>query len=80
MQLRGSWLPKKDNGSTGFYFSEVIGNAGVVALATVYYPGSQSASEAWERYCMGLGNDMISNLVTEFWPDIKRRLPFHHRQ
>ena len=27
---------------------------------------------------MALGNDAISNLLTEFWPDIKRRLRFGH--
>jgi hypothetical protein len=26
---------------------------------------------------MALGNDMVSKLLTEFWPDIKRRLPSH---
>ncbi len=74
------FVAKKDDGHTGFYFSEVAGNAGVVALTTVYYPDSQSASEAFERYSMVLGNDMMSNLLTEFWPDIKRRLRLLHHQ
>jgi hypothetical protein len=26
---------------------------------------------------MTLGNDAINNLLTEFWPDIKRHLHFH---
>jgi len=60
--------------------AEVVGNMGVVAVTTLYYPDSQSASEAAERYAMALGNDAISNLLTEFWPDIKRRLPsLHHK-
>ena len=71
-------IVQKDDGSTGFAIAEVAGNAGVVALTTAYYPESRSASEAMERFGMALGNDMISNLLTEFWPDIKRRLPFHH--
>ena len=36
-------------------------------------------TEAAERFGMALGNDAISNLMTEFWPDIKRRLRFGHR-
>jgi hypothetical protein len=29
---------------------------------------------------MQLGNDAISNILTEFWPDIKHRLrPLQHR-
>jgi hypothetical protein len=26
---------------------------------------------------MQLGNDILSNLLNEFWPDVKRHLPFH---
>jgi hypothetical protein len=52
---------------------------GVTALGTLYYPDSRTVSEGVERYGMALGNDMISNLLTEFWPDIRRRLPFHRR-
>lgn len=73
-------VTKKDDGRSAFSVSEVMGNAGVVALTTVYYPDSQTASEAFERYSMALGNDMISNLLTEFWPDIKRRLRLLHHQ
>lgn len=71
------FLTKRDSGKTGFNVSEVAGNAGVEALATIYYPENRSAGESLERYGMLLGNDMISNVLTEFWPDIKRRLPFH---
>ena len=73
-------VTKKDDGRDGFFISEVIGNMGVVALTTVYYPDSQTASEAFERYSMALGNDVISNLLTEFWPDIRRRIPFLHHK
>jgi hypothetical protein len=73
-------ITRKDNGSSGFNISEIVGNAGVVAVTTSYYPDSRSAGEAAERYGMALGNDAISNLLTEFWPDIKRHLHFrpHH--
>lgn len=73
------FITRKDDGRTGFYLSEILGNAGVTALTTVYYPDSRSAPEGLERYSMALGNDMIANLLTEFWPDIKRRLPFRGR-
>ena len=73
------FVTRKDDGRNGFNISEVVGNAGVVAIATSYYENNRSAPAALERYSMALGNDAISNLLTEFWPDIKRRLPFHHR-
>lgn len=72
-------IAQKDDGRHGFNFSELVGNAGVVAATSFYYPASQSPSEGFERLAMSLGNDMISNMLTEFWPDIKRHLPFQHR-
>lgn len=72
-------ITKKDDGSDGFYYSEIVGNLGVTAIGMTYYPDNRSAGEAIERYSMALGNDVISNLLTEFWPDIKRRLPLLHR-
>jgi hypothetical protein len=74
------FVVRLDNGGTRFNISEVVGNIGVVAVSTFYYPNSQSAGEAAERYGMALGNDAISNLLTEFWPDVKRRLPFLRRK
>jgi hypothetical protein len=71
------FVTRKDDGRNAFNISEVAGNAGVVALTTVYYADSRTASESFERFSMALGNDMVSNLLTEFWPDIKRRVPFH---
>ena len=69
-------IAQKDDGGKRFNYSELAGNAAVVALTTSYYPDSRSASEAAERLALSLGNDVISNLLTEFWPDIRRHLPF----
>ena len=71
------FVTKLDNGKSRVYLSELVGNAVVIAITTSYYPDSRSAPEALERYGLTLGNDALSNLLTEFWPDIKRRLPFH---
>jgi len=46
---------------------------GIDAITTWYYPDSQSASKDLERFGMQLGNNAISNILTEFWPDIKHR-------
>lgn len=74
------FIVRLDNGGSRFNISEVVGNMGVIAVSTFYYPNSQSAAEAAERYGMAVGNDAISNLLTEFWPDLKRRLSFLHRK
>jgi hypothetical protein len=69
-------ITRSDNGGSRLFVSELAGNAGVVAITTAYYPTQRTAGEAFERYSQQLGNDAISNILTEFWPDIKRRL-FH---
>jgi hypothetical protein len=65
-----------DNGRARFFVSEVAGNAAVVAATSLYYPNSQSAAEGAKRYTMQLGNDAVSNILSEFWPDIRIRLRF----
>lgn len=74
------FVTKRDDGSTGFYISEIVGNVAVTAIGNLYYPDSRSFPASAERYGMSLGNDMISNLLTEFWPDIKRKVPFLHKR
>ena len=74
------FVTKRDDGSAGFNLSEIIGNMGVTAFGTIYYTDQRNASESFERYAMSLGNDMISNMLTEFWPDIKRKIPFLHKK
>ncbi len=69
-------VTRTDSGKNRFNISEVAGNAGIVALTTVYYPDSRTAGEGAERFGMQLGNDVISNLMTEFWPDIKHYLRY----
>ncbi len=73
-------VTRKDSGRYGFNISEVIGNVGVVALTSLYYSDSQTAIGGLERYGMQLGNDTISNMITEFWPDVKRNIPFLHKK
>ncbi len=74
------FVTRKDDGHNGFNISEIAGNAGFVALATLYYTDMRSASEGIERYGLQLGNDVVTNLLTEFWPDIKHRLRFPRRR
>ena len=68
------FVTRKDDGSTGLYYSELVGNIGVDAITTWYYPNSRSIPLNAERYALQLGNDAVSNILTEYWPDIKQRL------
>jgi len=73
------FITKGDDGQNHLFKSELFGNVGVVAISSLYYPNSGALGQMSEHYGMQLGNDVISNILTEFWPDIKHRLRFVQR-
>jgi hypothetical protein len=68
---------KTDSGKPDFNYSEVVGNGLVAALANAYYPDNRTAHDTVERLGTQIGTDAISNVLKEFWPDIKKK--FFHR-
>ncbi len=70
-------VTRTDSGNARFNFSEVVGNCAATAISNAYNPDTRDASENLEKLGMQLGTDAISNVLKEFWPDVKRRL--HHR-
>jgi len=65
-----------DAGGVRFNFSEVVGNSVAVAVSNAYYPDSRTASLNLKKLSLQIGTDGVSNVLKEFWPDIKRKL--HH--
>jgi hypothetical protein len=70
-------VTRTDAGGTQFNFSEIAGNAAAVAISNAYNPDTRNAGENLEKLGLQLGTDAISNVLKEFWPDVKRKL--HHR-
>ncbi len=66
----------KDSGGTRFNYSEWLGNASAVAISNAYYPDSRTAAENGTKLLMQVGTDAVSQVLKEFWPDIKRKM-FH---
>ena len=64
----------KDSGGRRFNYSEWLGNAGAVAISNAYYPDSRMASENATKLLTLVGTDAVSQVLKEFWPDIKRKL------
>jgi hypothetical protein len=62
-----------DSGGTRFNYSEVLGNAFTAGLANAYYPGERKLSDNLGRFSMQLGTDAISQVLKEFWPDIRKK-------
>ena len=68
-----------DTGSLRFNYSEVLGNAAAVAISNSYYPDNRNVSSNVEKLGQQIGIDAISQVLKEFWPDVKRRLFQRHR-
>jgi hypothetical protein len=70
------FVTKTDSGGSRFNFSEALGNATAVAISNSYYPDNRDAGDAVEKLGMQIGVDAVSQVLKEFWPDIKHKL-FH---
>jgi len=67
-----------DSGKKTFNFSEWGGNAVGVAISNAYYPDSRTASDNVQKLLIACGTDAFSNVLKEFWPDVKQWL--HNRK
>jgi hypothetical protein len=70
-------VTKTDSGGTRFNFSEFLGNGVMAGIGNLYYPSSRGFPDTFERLGLQVGADSLSNVLKEFWPDIKRHL--HHQ-
>lgn len=65
-------VTRTDSGGTRFNFSEVIGNGVMASLGNAYYPANRGFTDTMERMGMQVGTDALSNVLKEFWPDVKK--------
>jgi hypothetical protein len=64
-----------DSGGRSFCFENVLGAFSSGALSNVYYPSSDRGfGLTMSRSSIALGYGSLGGLVTEFWPDIHRKL------
>jgi hypothetical protein len=66
-----------DSGRTQFNYSEIVGNSTAVAISMAYYPDGRNASNAVVKLGSQIGVDMTSNVLKEFWPDLRRKFGGH---
>jgi hypothetical protein len=67
-------ISRTDSGGRSFNFSEWGGNSIAVAISNAYYPDTRTASNNAQRLLVACGTDAFSNILKEFWPDVKKRL------
>jgi hypothetical protein len=69
------FITRTDSGRNQFNYSEFLGSATSLAISNAYYPDGRSLGNNMSRYSVQLGFDAASNVLKEFWPDLKRKLP-----
>jgi hypothetical protein len=73
--LRGVMAARNDNGKWAFNYSEWVGNAAAVAISNLYYPDdTRDALDNTEKLLVQVATDAFSNVLKEFWPDIKQKM------
>ena len=70
-------VTRTDSGRSRFNFSEWLGNGTVAAIGNLYYRDERGFGSTMQRTLTQVGTDAISNVLKEFWPDVKRHL---HKQ
>ena len=72
------FVTRTDSGGMEFNYSEVVGNALAVGISNAYYPGSRNLGANFQKLTIQIGTDAFTNVLKEFWPDLKRKLPSQH--
>lgn len=62
-----------DKGGYTFNMGEIAGNATAVAISNLYYTSTRNAGDNAIKFATQVGTDAISNLLKEFWPDVKAK-------
>jgi hypothetical protein len=70
-------VTRTDRGTNRFNFSEFVGNAAAATLSNVYIPrADRTTSYSAETFGLFLASDALTNVLKEFWPNVRHKL-FH---
>jgi len=67
------FVTKTDSGGSRINTSELLGNGIAVGISNLYYRDNRNVDDNMEKWGTQIATDMFSNVLKEFWPDIKRR-------
>jgi hypothetical protein len=70
------FVTRSDSGSAEFNFSEILGSATAAGISTYsYHPREdRNLANAGNVWGTQVGYDALSDVLKEFWPDIRRKL------
>lgn len=71
-------ITRGDDGRNHFNVSELGGNAVAAGISNLYYPAeNRSVSNTVNKWSQQIALDTAFNIMKEFWPDIRGKLPHH---
>lgn len=70
--VRQTVVTTTDSDHKTFNFAEWTGNSVAVGLSNLYYQDGRTWQDNVERLLVQCGTDTLSNVLKEFWPDVKR--------
>ena len=71
-------VAKTDAGKSTFNVAEFLGNGVTAAIGNAYYPDEIGFGPTTQRMVTQIGTDAFSNVLKEFWPDVKKKF-FKHK-
>jgi len=71
-------VTRTDAGGKSFNYAEVVGNGAATLVGWSYYTDTRNPADFFQAFGTQLATDAISQVLKEFWPDVKRRY-FKHR-
>ena len=64
---------RNDHGRNTLNLAEIGGNGIAAAIGAAYYPDGRTYEDTFVRMGTAIATDTASNILKEFWPDIKRK-------
>lgn len=72
-------VTRTDAGTATFNYAGILGMSMGIALSNAYYPPSSvNGTEVASRFATSMVASALTNLLPEFWPDIRQKF-FRHR-
>lgn len=72
------FVTKTDAGNKSFNYAEIVGNGIAAGVGLSYYTDSRNVPDFLESWGTELATDATSQVLKEFWPDIKRWYKSRH--
>ncbi len=66
------FVTRTDTGRKSFNYAEVLGNGVAAGIGLSYYPDNRDVRDYMQNWGIQLATDATSQVLKEFWPDVKR--------